>query len=161
MAKSAPSPAEAVPPDSRFAVVCARWNSEITDRLLEGALATLHRAGVTDERIIVARVPGAFELPVVARRLAKHHRVDAVVCLGAVIKGDTDHDRYINDSVAHALQSLACETGIPMLFGLLTCKTAQQATDRAGGRCGNKGQEAADAAIEMAAMLRKLASEDL
>jgi 6,7-dimethyl-8-ribityllumazine synthase len=161
MAKSAPSSTQNAPPDSRFAVVCARWNAEITDRLLEGALATLRRGGVTDERIIVARVPGAFELPVAAARLAKRHRLDAVVCLGAVIKGDTDHDRYINDSVARALQSLACETGVPMLFGLLTCDTAEQAADRAGGRCGNKGVEAAEAAIEMAALLRKLASEDL
>jgi 6,7-dimethyl-8-ribityllumazine synthase len=116
---------------------------------------------VTDDRITVAKVPGAFELPGVASRLARSGRFAAVVCLGAVVKGDTDHDRYINDSVANALQALSCSTGVPVLFGVLTCNTHQQALDRAGGKDGNKGTEAAAAAIEMAHLLRKLASEDL
>ena len=161
MPKSAPSPVERAPDGSRFAVVCARWNAEVTDRLLDGALATLRAAGVPDESVAVARVPGAFELPVAAARFAKSGRFAAVVCLGAVIKGDTDHDRYINHSVAQALQSIGCETGVPVLFGVLTCNTPQQAVDRAGGKDGNKGSEAASAAIEMAALLRKLASEGL
>lgn len=162
MSKSAPSlPEEQAPPDSRFAVVCARWNADITDRLLEGAVATLRQSGVTEDRIAVARVPGAFELPVTAARLAKTGRFDAVICLGAVIKGDTEHDRYINESVANALQAIGCETGVPALFGVLTCNTPQQAADRADGPAGNKGSEAAAAAIEMAVLARKLAAEGL
>ena len=162
MSKSAPSPVEAsAPPGSRFAIVCARWNADVTDRLLEGSLSTLRSAGVSQDRVTVARVPGAFELPVVAARLAKTGRFAAVVCLGAVVKGDTDHDRYINESVSNALQSIGCETGVPVLFGVLTCNSHQQALDRAGGKDGNKGCEAAAAAIEMAHLLRKLALEDL
>ena len=137
--------------------MCARWNAEVTDRLLEGAVATLREAGVTEDRIVAVRVPGAFELPVVAARLARSGRFDAVICLGAVIKGDTDHDRYINDSVAHALQAIGIETGVPALFGVLTCNDQQQALDRAGGKAGNKGAEAAAAAIETAVGLRRLA----
>jgi 6,7-dimethyl-8-ribityllumazine synthase len=162
MPKAVPvPPTEPAPLGTRFAVVCARWNADVTDRLLEGALATLRAASVADDRITVARVPGAFELPVVASRLARSGRVAAVICLGAVIKGDTEHDRYINDSVANALQRIACDTGVPVMFGVLTCNTFQQAADRAGGKDGNKGAEAAAAAIEMAALLRTLASEDL
>lgn len=158
MSKSAPAPPpQPAPPGSRFAIVCARWNADITDRLLDGALATLRAAGVTDNRILAVRVPGAFELPVAAARLAKSGRFDAVICLGAVIKGDTDHDRYINDSVAHALQTIGIDTGIPALFGVLTCNDLQQAIDRAGGKAGNKGAEAAAAAVEMATLLRTLA----
>jgi 6,7-dimethyl-8-ribityllumazine synthase len=162
MSKSAPLlPEEPAPPGSRFAVICARWNAEITDRLLEGAVATLRQAGMTEGRITVARVPGAFELPVVASRLAETGHFAAVICLGAVIKGDTDHDRYINASVADALQRIGCATGVPVMFGVLTCNTTQQAADRAGGKDGNKGAEAASAAIEMTVLLRKLASEGL
>jgi 6,7-dimethyl-8-ribityllumazine synthase len=157
--KAAPTPpTEPAPPGSRFAIVCARWNAEITDRLLDGALTTLRAARVTDDRLLAVRVPGAFELPVVASRLAKTGQFDAVICLGAVIKGDTDHDRYINDSVAHALQTIGIETDVPALFGVLTCNDLQQAVDRAGGKAGNKGAEAAAAAIEMATLLRKLQS---
>jgi len=160
MSKSAPSLSEVpAPPDSRFAIVCARWNADVTDRLFEGALAAFRSAGVSEDRITVARVPGAFELPVVAARLAKSGRFDGVICLGAVIKGDTEHDRYINESVANALQTIGIETGVPALFGVLTCNTLQQALDRAGGSAGNKGAEAAGAAIEMAVLLRKLATE--
>jgi 6,7-dimethyl-8-ribityllumazine synthase len=158
--KSAPAPpAEPAPPSSRFAVVCARWNADVTDRLFDGALAALREAGVTEDRVTAVRVPGAFELPVVAGRLAKTGRYDAVICLGAVIKGDTDHDRYINDSVAHALQQVGLSTGVPALFGVLTCNDMSQALDRAGGRHGNKGAEAVAAAVELATLLRKLAGE--
>ena len=157
MSKSAPLPAgEPAPSGSRFAVVCARWNAEVTEPLLDGALATFRESGVTGERLTVARVPGAFELPVAAERLARTGLFEAVVCLGAVIRGDTDHDRYINASVASALQETACRTGVPVMFGLLTCNTLEQALDRAGGAAGNKGAEAASAAIEMVALFRKL-----
>lgn len=154
---AAPIDVGPAPPGSRFAIVCAKWNHAITDRLLAAAIATLTKAGVGDERIKIARVPGTFELPVVASRLAKSGRYDAVICLGAVIRGDTDHDRYINSSVAQALQAIGCETGVPALFGVLTCNTVEQAEERAGGRHGNKGKEAAAAAIEMARLLRTLA----
>jgi 6,7-dimethyl-8-ribityllumazine synthase len=97
---------------------------------------------------------------VIASRLAKSGRYDAVICLGVVIRGDTDHDRYINMSVAQALQAIGCETGVPTLFGVLTCNTAEQAAERAGGRHGNKGEEAAAAAIEMVQLLRKLGMSD-
>ncbi len=150
---------ESVPQGSRFAIACARWNADITDRLLEGAVTTLEQAGVTEDYYTVARVPGTFELPVIATYFARTGRFEAVICLGAVIKGDTDHDRYINESVAHALQSISIETGVPVLFGVLTCNTAAQAADRAGGKHGNKGVEATEAAIEMAAVLRKLSTE--
>lgn len=157
MSKAAPTPPpDPAPPGSRFAVVCARWNADVTDSLLEGAVATLREAGVTEERVTAVRVPGAFELPVAAARLAKSGRYEAVICLGAVVKGDTDHDRYINESVAHALQTIGLDTGVPALFGVLTCNNMQQALDRAGGPGGNKGAEAAAAAIEMANVLRKL-----
>lgn len=127
---------------------------------MDAALETLRKADVSDDRMTVARVPGTFELPVVASRLAKSGRYDAVICLGAVIRGDTDHDRYINMSVAQALQTIGCETGVPTLFGVLTCNTVEQAEERAGGRHGNKGEEAASAAIEMVQLTRTLAKSD-
>jgi 6,7-dimethyl-8-ribityllumazine synthase len=157
---AAPTDVGPAPPDSRFAIICAKWNHEITDRLLDAAVETLRRAAVGDERVTIARVPGTFELPVVASRLAKTGRYDAIICLGAVIRGDTDHDRYINASVAQALQNISCDTGVPALFGVLTCNTVEQAKERAGGRHGNKGEEAAAAAIEMARLLRTLAEDE-
>ena len=157
---AAPTDVGPAPRGSRFAVVCAKWNSGVTDRLLEAAVETLKKADVSDDRIVVARVPGTFELPVVASRLAKSGRYDSVICLGAVIRGDTDHDRYINKSVAQALQAISCETGVPVLFGVLTCNTSEQAEERAGGRHGNKGEEAASAAIEMVQLVRTLAKSE-
>ncbi|MBA3316175.1 MAG: 6,7-dimethyl-8-ribityllumazine synthase [Planctomycetota bacterium] len=161
MSKSAaPTAVGPAPSGSCFAIVCAKWNSEITDRLLAAAVETLKRAEVGEDRITVVRVPGTFELPVAASRLASSGRFDAVICLGVVIKGDTDHDRYINASVAHALQTIGCETGVPTLFGVLTVNDFEQAAERAGGRHGNKGEEAAAAAIEMAQVLRTLAKKE-
>lgn len=153
---AAPTDVGPAPSGSRFAIVCAKWNHSITDRLLDAAVATLKRGGVGEERITVARVPGTFELPVIASRFAGSGDYDAVICLGAVIRGDTDHNRYINASVAQALQTIACETGVPTLFGVLTCNTPEQAEERAGGRHGNKGEEAAAAAIEMVQLVRTL-----
>ena len=150
-----------VPANAAFAIVVARWNDLVTGRLLDGATATLGRYGVAEETITVVHVPGSFELPIVADRLAKSGRFAAVLCLGAVIQGETDHDKYINSAVAAGLATTARETGIPVLFGVLTCGTLEQALDRAGGKAGNKGAEVAVAAIEMAGLLRKLGEAGL
>jgi 6,7-dimethyl-8-ribityllumazine synthase len=111
---------------------------------------------VADQRLTVVRVPGAFELPLVAQRLAESGLYAAVVCLGAVIQGETDHDKYINHAVSQGIMRAAQSTGVPVLFGVLTCPTLQLALDRAGGKAGNKGSEAAQAAIEMANVLNTL-----
>jgi 6,7-dimethyl-8-ribityllumazine synthase len=139
-----------------IAIVVARWNELVTARLLEGSLDTFRRHGVPDEAITVVRVPGSFELPLAADRLAKSGKYAAVVCLGAVIQGETTHHEYINQSVATALQSTAAETGKPVLFGVLTCQSLDQALERAGGKAGNKGTEAALAAIEMINLMKVL-----
>ena len=142
----------------RFAIVVARYNESITSRLLEGAVSTLSGHGVADEAIDVAWVPGAFEIPTVARLMAISRRYVAVLCLGAVIRGETTHDRHINRAVSSALMRIATECGIPVLFGILTCDTLEQAIHRAGGNVGNKGSECAEAALEMADLLRQLSS---
>lgn len=141
---------------ARFAIVVARWNDLVTRRLLEGALDTLRRHGATDAQCTVAWVPGSFELPLVAQRMAKAGEYAAVICLGAVIQGETTHDQYINHQVANSLGRISLETGVPVLFGVLTCQSLEQALDRAGGKAGNKGNEAALAALEMANLLPKL-----
>lgn len=147
------------PPDARFAIVVARFNDDITGPLRDGALATFRECGVGDDRLTVAEVPGAFELPLVAQRLAGRNYA-AVLCLGAVIQGDTDHDKYINQAVAQGLMRAGQDTGVPVLFGVLTCANRQQALDRAGGKVGNKGSEAALAAIEMVNLLNTLGEAD-
>ncbi|MEX0702580.1 MAG: 6,7-dimethyl-8-ribityllumazine synthase [Planctomycetales bacterium] len=147
-----------LPPTARLAIVVARFNEEVTSRLLEGALDTLRRHGVGDDRVTVAHVPGAFEIPLVADRLAQSGRFAAVLCLGAVIKGETPHDEYINQQVAAGIAQAARASGIPVMFGVLTCLTLEQALDRAGGKVGNKGAETALAALEMVDLLRKLDS---
>ena len=147
---------DALPPGIRFAVAVARYNDNVTGRLLEGAIATFGEYGIGEDRLTVAHVPGAFELPVAGYRLAQSGQYAAVLCLGAVIQGDTDHDKYINDAVAHGIMRASLDTGVPVLFGVLTCRTMQQALDRAGGQAGNKGSEAALAAIEMASLLNTL-----
>ncbi len=143
-------------PDARFAIVVARYNESITQRLLDGALGVLAEAGVADERIDVAWVPGAWELPVVAAHQASSHRYAAVLCLGAVIRGETTHDQYINQQISQSLGQIALDTGIPVLFGVLTCNTLEQALNRAGGTVGNKGAECAEAALRMADLMAKL-----
>ena len=159
MSHTAPEIAVTTPPTgSRFGIVCSRWNGEITDRLLEGAIRILVEAGVPEGDVTVVRVPGAFELPVMADHLAKSGRYAAMICLGVVIQGDTDHDKYLNTSVAQALQTVALTTGRPVSFGLLTCRTQDQARERAGGSAGHKGEEAALAAIEMVHLLHTLAT---
>ena len=142
--------------DEQFAIVVSRFNSLVTERLLDGAVDTLRRHGAAEDRITVVRVPGSFELPVIADRLARNGQFAAVVCLGAVIQGETTHHEYINQQTAAAIMEISLATGVPVLFGVLTCQTMEQALDRAGGKAGNKGAEAALAAIEMAAVLRQL-----
>ncbi|HIA49721.1 MAG TPA: 6,7-dimethyl-8-ribityllumazine synthase [Acidobacteria bacterium] len=133
----------------RFAVVVSRFNRRITKALLEGAQTTLATHGALDSDIFVCEVPGAFELPVAASRLADG-RFDAIICLGVVIKGETPHFDYLSFSVAHGIQEVAIRSGIPAIFGVLTCEHREHAEARAGGSKGNKGAEAAIAAIEMA-----------
>jgi 6,7-dimethyl-8-ribityllumazine synthase len=143
-------------PDDRLAIVVARWNEAITRRLLDGAVATLHDRGIADDAIDVAWVPGAWEIPLVAQRFAMSRRYAAVICLGAVIRGETTHDQHINRAVSRAISELALATGIPVLFGILTCETMEQAIHRAGGNVGNKGAECATAALEMIGLLKNL-----
>jgi 6,7-dimethyl-8-ribityllumazine synthase len=149
--------------DDRVAIVVARWNESITLNLLEGAVATLQHAGVADDAIDVAWVPGSFEIPLVAQRLAESGDYGAVICLGAVIRGETSHDLHINRAVSLAISQIALTANVPVLFGVLTCETMEQAIDRAGGKAGNKGAECAEAALEMVALLKNLpnSSQDL
>lgn len=136
-----------------FGIVVAEWNRHITHALYEGCLATLLKHGVPENQIYVAQVPGSFELPVGATMLNERHpALNAVICLGCVIKGETQHDDYINHAVASGLMSLSVSTGKPFVFGLLTVLSEAQALDRAGGKHGNKGVEAAITAIRMASL---------
>jgi 6,7-dimethyl-8-ribityllumazine synthase len=143
-------------PDDRLAIVVARWNESITQKLLDGALKTLRERGLPDDATDVAWVPGAMEIPIVAQRLADSGEYRAVICLGAVIRGETTHDQHINRAVSQAITDVALETGIPVLFGILTCETMEQAIHRAGGNVGNKGAECAEAALHMIGLLKNL-----
>jgi len=142
--------------DCRFAIVVSRYNESITSKLLSGAVETLTSRGVADDAIDVAWVPGAWEIPLVARTFAAAGKYAAVLCLGAVIKGETTHDEHINRQVSISLGQIALDAGIPVLFGVLTCNTLEQAIHRSGGNVGNKGVECAEAALEMTSLLRKL-----
>ncbi len=141
----------------RVAIVVSRFNQHITGELLAGAGRALRDAGVADEDVSVAWVPGAFELPLVAKHLAHSGWCDSVVCLGAVIRGDTPHFDFVAGEAARGLQEVALTTGIPIVFGVLTTDTLQQALDRIGGSEGHKGEEAANTALEMIELLRQLA----
>jgi 6,7-dimethyl-8-ribityllumazine synthase len=140
----------------RFAIVVARFNDLITERLTSGAIDTIIRLGGDDDAIDVFKVPGAFEIPLTASRLATSGRYSAVICLGAVIQGSTSHHEYINSQVAGGLMSAMQSSGIPVTFGVLTCESMEQALNRAGGKVGNKGEEAAAAAIELVSLLKKI-----
>lgn len=142
--------------EAKVAIVVSRYNESITRRLLDGALETLKHHGVDDKDIDVVWVPGAFEIPVIAHKLANAGHHAAVCCLGAVITGDTTHDQYINQQVARALMEAGTHTGIPVIFGVLTCQNMQQAMDRAGGKVGNKGSEAATTALQMIDVLKQI-----
>lgn len=147
--------------DETVAIVVARFNDLITNRLLDGSLDTLRRHGASDDNITVVRVPGSFELPLIADKLARSGKFDAVICLGAVIQGQTTHHDYINHQVAAGLRELSQQCGIPVTFGVLTCQSMEQAIDRAGGKVGNKGNEAALAAIEVITTLKQLKAEGI
>ncbi|RJQ70196.1 MAG: 6,7-dimethyl-8-ribityllumazine synthase [Desulfobacteraceae bacterium] len=137
----------------KFVIVVSRFNSFITDRLVDGALDALTRSGTRDKDIDVIKVPGAFEIPLMARKLAlkKHH--DAVICLGAVIRGATPHFDYVSAEVSKGIAMASMETGMPIIFGVLTTDSLEQAIERAGSKAGNKGWDAALAAVEMANLM--------
>lgn len=141
----------------RICVVVSRWNEFVTRKLLEGALATLRERGLASDDVTTAWVPGAFEVPTAAKWAAESGRFDAVVCLGAVIRGDTAHFEYVAGGAAEGIRAVSLSTGIPVIFGVLTVDTVEQALSRAGGKDGHKGSEAALAAIEMVSLKRKLA----
>ena len=143
----------------RVGVVVARFNELITSKLLEGAESGLARYGVADDDVTVVRVPGSFEIPVAAKQLAEAGKYDAVICLGAVIRGETDHYEHIGGAAAKGIANVSLSTGIPVIFGVLTTDTVEQAMNRAGGDQGNSGYNAALTAIEMANLLRVLAAD--
>ncbi len=140
----------------RVGVVVARFNDFITSRLLDGAKAALSGHGVRDEDITIASVPGSFEIPLTAKKLAGSGRFDAVICLGAVIKGETDHYEHVAGEAAKGISAVALATGVPTIFAVLTTDTVEQAINRAGGKQGNSGYSAGVAAIEMANLMRAL-----
>ena len=140
----------------RFAIVVSRFNSFISERLLAGAMDGLVRTGCAREAIEIVRVPGSREIPLVARELGRSGRYDAVICLGAVIRGDTTHYDYVAEEASKGIAQAGMETGVPTIFGVLTCNTLEQAIDRAGAKSGNKGFEAALTAIEMAHLMKQL-----
>ena len=142
----------------RFGVVVSRFNSFSTDRLLGGAIDALSRMGAASDAIDVARVPGSLEIPVAAGEMARSGRYDAVICLGAVIRGDTPHFDYVASETSRGIAAVGRETGVPVIFGVLTCHTLEQAIDRAGAKGGNKGFDAAMTAIETANLLKELRS---
>lgn len=142
--------------DRSYALVVSRFNEFITGRLLEGALDCLVRHGGSEEKITVVRVPGAFEIPLVAGKLAKSGKYDAVVCLGAIIRGSTPHFDYVAAEAAKGVAQAGISSGVPVIFGVLTTDTIEQAVERAGTKAGNKGWEAALSAIEMADLFAAL-----
>jgi 6,7-dimethyl-8-ribityllumazine synthase len=142
--------------DLRFALVAARFNDFVVDLLVRGALDALKRHGVSGQQIEIVRVPGAFDIPIVARKLALSRRYEALIALGAVIRGETPHFDYVAGECAAGIARIALESGVPIAFGVLTTDTVEQAMDRAGGKAGNKGADAALVAMEMANLLRRL-----
>jgi 6,7-dimethyl-8-ribityllumazine synthase len=142
--------------DMRVGIVVSRFNELISQRLLDGAVDTLLRHGASDEQLTVVWVPGSFEIPIAARTLAEHAEVDAVVCLGAVIRGETAHFDHVAGEAARGIATVHAATGVPATFGVLTVDTLEQALDRAGGKQGNKGADAALTAVEMVSLLREL-----
>jgi len=141
---------------ARFAIVVARFNTAITAALLEGAVATLAEHGVADDHVSVVQVPGAFEIPITAKRLAASGRYEAIIALGAVVRGGTPHFEYVAGECARGVSRVALDENVPVIFGVLTTDTDGQARDRAGGKDGNKGSEAAHAGLEMVSLLRSL-----
>ena len=142
--------------DLRFGIVVSRFNDFICERLLGGALDALTRSGAEERDIEIFKVPGAFEIPLLAKKLAMSNRYDAVICLGAVIRGATPHFDYVANEVSKGVASVGLEAGIPIAFGVLTTDTLEQAIERAGSKSGNKGWDAAVAAIEMANLIKQI-----
>lgn len=140
----------------RFGLVTSRFNSFICDRLVEGALDALRRHGADPDQVEIAKVPGAFEIPLAAKRMAASGRYDALICLGAVIRGSTPHFDYVSAEVSKGIASVSLDAGVPVAFGVLTTDNIEQAIERAGAKAGNKGFEAAVTAIEMVNLLKKL-----
>jgi len=141
---------------ARFAIVASRFNAPVTSALLEGAVATLAEHGVPDDHVSVVQVPGAFEIPITAKRLAASGRFEAIIALGAVVRGGTPHFEYVAGECARGIARVAVEENVPVIFGVLTTDTDAQARARAGGEDGNKGSEAAIAGLEMVTVLRRL-----
>ncbi len=139
----------------KFGIIVARFNSFICEKLLEGALDSLLRSGATDDDIDVVRVPGAFEIPLIAKKMAESQKYDAIICLGVVIRGATPHFDVVVNEVSKGSAHVGLETGIPVIFGVLTTETIEQAIERSGTKAGNKGSEVAVAAIEMADLMTK------
>ena len=142
----------------RFAIVAARFNDFIVEQLIRGAVDALKRHGAADKQIEIVRAPGAYDMPVVARKLAQSRKYDAIVALGAVIKGATEHFDYVAGECASGLSRVSQETGVPIAFGVLTTDNIEQAIERAGTKAGNKGADAAVTAIELANLLRRIES---
>jgi 6,7-dimethyl-8-ribityllumazine synthase len=145
-----------IPKTARLAIVAARFNSKIVDELLTGCQRRLVELGIAAERVDIHRVPGAFELPVTARILAQTKKYSAIICLGCVIRGDTPHFDYVAGETARGIQQLAITESLPIIFGVLTTNTEQQAQDRAGGAHGHGGEKSAEAALEMIAVLARI-----
>ena len=144
-----------VPPDARVAIVAARFNAQIVDVLLEGCMKRLGEMGISGDRVAVHRVPGAFELPVAAKALAQTKRFKAIICLGCVVRGDTPHFDFVAGEAARGIQQVALSENLPIIFGVLTTNTEQQALDRAGGKHSHAGVNAAEAAVEMIVMMQR------
>jgi len=140
----------------KFALVASRFNEFITNRLIEGARDALLRHGVREEDVDISHVPGSFEIPLIAKKLAQTKRYDAVICLGAVIKGETPHYEYVATEVSRSIGRLSLDTGLPVIYGIITANTLEEAIERAGTKAGNRGFEAAVSAIEMANLLRAI-----
>lgn len=144
------------PAEKRLGIVAARFNALVVDALVSGALEAFRRAGVDPSRVDVVRVPGSFEIPVAAQAMAKTGRYAGLVCLGAVIQGETDHHVQVGDSATQGMVRVMLETGVPISHGILACATLEHALQRAGGKVGNKGAEAANAALELADLIAKI-----
>jgi len=143
----------------RFGIIGSRWNEFITGRLVEGALDALTKLGASEKQVAIYRVPGAFEIPLLALKLAKSHKFDAIICLGTIIRGQTPHFDYIANEVAQGISRAGLETGVPVVFGVVTADTVDQAIDRAGVKLGNKGFEAAMTAVELANLYKEAFEE--
>ena len=143
----------------RFAIVASRWNEFISGRLVDGALDALKRLGASELQITIYRVPGAFEIPLLSLRLAESRKFDAIICLGTIIRGQTPHFDYIANEVAQGISQAGLDTGVPVVFGVVTADTVDQAIDRAGVKLGNKGFEAAMTAVELANLYKEAFEE--